>query len=206
LRWIAENQEVITALTGVGTLLVWVIYLQVFVSSYRRQLRATLLVTRGAGDGLEARCFVSNMSSGPVYVQSVLVRLETRASTLISPVTDLLDLEGETPAEPMQRTRQGPLASGEIRDIGSFRNLMQHVLRANLQGPDLENAPETVRSISVEVIGIYGSEDLPIGARRRFVVLNHDGRIWVKGEELETRQIRSKRERRRLVADLERDR
>jgi hypothetical protein len=37
-------------------------------------------------------------------------------------------------------------------------------------------------------------------------VLNHDGRIWVKGEELETRQIRSKRERRRLVADLERDR
>ncbi|WP_353641459.1 hypothetical protein [Mesorhizobium sp. WSM2239] len=118
LQWIADNRELITALTGFGTLLVWVIYLQIFISNYRRQVRATLLIARGPGEGLEARCFLSNMSSG--YLQSVLVKIETAAKTLICPVTDMLDLEGEVPADSRLRTRQGPLASGETRDIGSL--------------------------------------------------------------------------------------
>ena len=71
VQWIAQHSQAISALTSIGTLLVWVIYLQIFVSSYRRQLRATLLITHGAGDGLEARCLLSNMSSGAVHVASV---------------------------------------------------------------------------------------------------------------------------------------
>jgi hypothetical protein len=49
-----------------------------------------LLITRGAGAGLDAHCFLSNMSSGPVHVASVLVKLETPAGSLICPVTDML--------------------------------------------------------------------------------------------------------------------
>jgi len=186
--------------------MVWMIYLQVFVSSYRRQLRATLLITRGAGDGLEARCFLSNMSAGPIYVQSVLVTLETAAGTLVRPVTDILDLEDEPPDDPRLQTRQGPLGSGETRDLGSFSNLLRHVLRASTDAPNPTPAETTVRSIVIEIVGIYSSEDLPIGARRRFLVLDHEGRLRIQGQELETEQIRSRRQRRRLVADLERDR
>ncbi|WP_353641458.1 hypothetical protein [Mesorhizobium sp. WSM2239] len=42
----------------------------------------------------------------------------------------------------------------------------------------------------IEVLGIYGSEDIPIGARRRFVVFDGDGRQRIQGQELETTQIR----------------
>jgi len=205
LQWIAEHRELITALTGAGTLLVWIIYLQVFVSSYRRQLRATLLITRGAGDGLEARCLLSNMSSGPVYVQSVQVRLETPTGTLISPVTDTLDLEDEALPGPRLQTRQGPLESGQTRDLGTFGNLINHALRTSTEGPDL-SVLANIRSVTIEIVGIYGSEDLPIGAHRCFLLLDHNGRLRIQGQELETKQIRSRRERRRLVADLERDR
>jgi hypothetical protein len=206
LQWITENRELITALTGLGTLLVWVIYLQIFISNYRRQVRATLLVARGPGEGLEARCFLSNMSSGPVYVHSVLVKIETPAKTVICPVTDMLDLEGELPADSRLRTRQGPLASGETRDIGSFGNLIRHARLTASKDSDRGIGRTTVRSIMIEVLGIYGSEDLPIGARRRFVVLVDDSRPRIQGQELETTQIRRRWERRRLIADLERDR
>ena len=206
LQWIARHQELLTAITGIGTLLVWLVYLQVFISSYRRQIRATLLITRGAGDGLEARCFLSNMSSGPVYVQSVLMTVEQPDGVLVCPVTDMLDLEGELPAAPHLRTRQGSLGSGATRDIGSFHDLMQHALRAGAKENDAAVDPSSVRSILLEVVGIYGSEDLPIGARRMFVVSNANGRLIIQGQELGTSQVRSRRARKKLVADLERDR
>ena len=206
MDWIAQHREVITALTGLGTLMVWVIYLQVFVSSYRRQLRATLLITRGAGHGLEARCFLSNMSSGPVYVQSVLVTLGTPDATFVLPVTDMDHPNSEAPADPRERTRQGPLASGETRDMGSFGNLIEHALRGAPTSSDKGLAPAAVQLVTIEVVGIYGSEDLPIGARRCFLVVEENGRLRIRGEVLQTEQIRGRRQRRRLVIDLARDR
>ncbi|ASY63518.1 hypothetical protein SJ05684_c20770 [Sinorhizobium sojae CCBAU 05684] len=195
LRWISGHGQLISALTGVGMLLVWVIYLQVFISSYRRQLRATLLIARGAGDGLEARCFLSNMSSGPVYVQSVIITLETADGTLIRPATDIQDGEGS----PIERTRQGPLQPGDIRDIGSFRSLICHALEA------ADDQAEIVQAMVIEILGVYGSEDLPVGARRRFILAKTQGRIRLRGDTIETQQIRKRRERRRLISELKRD-
>lgn len=195
LRWISSHGQLISALTGVGMLLVWVVYLQVFISSYRRQLRATLLIARGVGDGLEARCFLSNMSSGPVYVQSVIITLETAEGTLIRPATDIQDGEGS----PIERTRQGPLQPGGIRDIGSFRSLICHAFEA------ADDQAEIVRAMVIEILGVYGSEDLPVGARRRFVLTKTQGRIRLQGDTIETQQIRKRRERRRLISELRRD-
>lgn len=205
MQWIAEHRDVITALTGIGTLLVWVTYLHVFVSSYRRQLRATLLITRGAGDGWGARCFLSNMSSGPVYVESVLIEIETKSGIVCCPVTDWVHLEGDAAADSRRLTRQGPLASGETRDIGSFMNLIRDALHSRSSGPDAAIALAAVRCFEIKVLGLYSSEDVPIGARRRFVVLNEGGRARIQGHDLATKQIRKRRDRRRLVADLKQD-
>jgi hypothetical protein len=206
LQWVAQHREVITALTGLGTLIVWVIYLQVFVSSYRRQLRATLLITRGAGDGLEARCLLSNMSSGPVYILSVFVTLGTPKKTFVLPVTDMPGPENDASADPLERTRQGPLASGETRDIGSFSNLIEHALRGGQSHPNDGIASLAIKFLTIEAVGIYGSEDLPIGARRRFLVVEENGQVRIQGQTLRTRQIRGRRHRKGLLIDLARDR
>lgn len=204
MEWIKGHSEIITALSGVGSLLVWIIYLQVFVRSYRRQLRATLLITRGPGEGLDSRCFLSNMSAGPVYVESVLLRLQTRAGTTSHPVTQRRPPDGGERHEVGRRTRQGPLDSGESRDIGSFREMIEE---ASTDASFPGDSPEAwLRSVSVEVIGIYGSEDLPVGARRPFTLRHVDGRPCLEAREVRTRQILKRRERRQLVADLERDR
>lgn len=202
MQWIAAHREIIATLTGVGTLLVWVVYLHVFVSSYRRQSRATLLITHAAGDGLDARCLLSNMSAGPVYVASVLVTLETQSQSAATPVTDIRDAEGAVAEEAGRWTRQGPLNSGETRDLGSFGSLARQALLAI----PAESPPVSLRSMTVRVVAIYGSEDLPIGASRTFLLTREGGRWRIKGRELSARQIRSRQERRKLIADLERDR
>lgn len=204
MQWIAEHRDTITTLTSIGTLLVWVVYLQVFVNSYRRQLRATLLITRGAGDGLDARCFLTNMSSGAVYVASVLVTLQTQSQTTVRAVTDIRDGGGRIVEDAGRWTRQGPLANGERLDLGSFGSLAGQALSRTSAAGDPSDLP--LRSITIEVIGIYGSEDLPVGARRTFVLHKRDGDWQIAGQELSTRQIRSRRGRRKLVTDLERDR
>lgn len=203
MQWIAENRDIITALTSIGTLLVWVVYLHVFVNSYRRQLRATLLITRGAGDGLDARCFLTNMSAGAIYVASVLVTLQTQSKTTLRVVTDIRDGDGRIVEDAGRGTRQGPLGSGEKQDLGSFGNLVRQALSQTSAAGDLSDLP--LRSITVEVIGIYGSEDLPIGARRTFVLRKSGGTWQIAGKELNSRQIRGRRGRRKLIADLERD-
>lgn len=202
MPWIAEHPQVISALTSIGTLLVWVIYLQVFVNSYRRQLRATLLITRGAGDELDARCLLSNMSSGAVYVESVVVTLSTASRTIVGPVTDIRDARGEITEQAGRSTRQGPLDGGESRDLGSFASLVRQVLAQT----SVELSQTELEAITVKVIGIYGSEDLPVGACRTFLLRDEGGRRRMSGEGVRTRQIRTWRERRRLIADLERDR
>lgn len=199
LQWLLDHGQAVSAMTGLGTLAVWVVYLQVFVNSYRRQLRATLLITRGAGSDLDANCFLSNMSSGPLYVQSVLVTLETRAGSTTGAATDLRWDDCQR-LKPTERTRQGPLGQGEMRSIGSFKELMLQTLSGE------EERLDSVEAVTIDVIIIYGSENLPAGARRRFIIDRNDDGPSVHGETLVTTQIRKRRQRKRLIKDALRDR
>lgn len=200
MEWIARHGDAIAALTGVGTLIVWIVYLQVFVNSYRRQLRATMLITRGPGLGLQARCLLSNMSAGPVFVATVQVQLDKPDGPVAHPVTNIIDSDavGEQPS-PM---RQGPLRNGETRDLGSFEQLLRHATEPQTS---LQESLDGLRAITIEIVALYGSEDQPVGARRCFVLLNDGEKLVLRGKDLHTEQILRRRDRRRLLGDLERD-
>lgn len=200
LDWLLRYDKLISALTSIGTLIVWIVYLQIFVSSYRRQLHATMLITRGAHEGEATRCLVSNMSAAPIYVQSVLVTLETDGGSIVSPATDIGEIRDDSRESSLADSRQGPLEPGQVKDIGSFENLMTHGLRQK----DLSFSD--VRTVLIEVVAAYASEDLPIGARRRFVVTGAAGTVRLRGDTIQTTQIRKRRQRRQLLQDLERDR
>lgn len=215
LSWLQEHSQAISAVTGLGTLGVWLIYLQVFVSNYRRQLRAKILISRGAGSGLESRCLVSNMSAAPVYIQSVIVTLDLDGERLMAPVTDLSGREDDqTGTGAGLPTRQGPLASGELKDVGTFGNLVRHVLHsdgADDRGGEVDRGGEDeqlrrLRSVQIELLGVYASEDLPVGARRTFLASAGNRGIELKGQTPFTTQLRSRRDRKQLAAVLEHDR
>lgn len=201
--WIETNHQVISALANIAMLLVWIAYLQVFVSSYRRQKRSNILINRGAGSGLEARCLIGNMSAEAIYIESLIATVETAGGRWSCPVTELP--EGRSDLD--LKTRQGPLQGGRLMDIGSFRSLIEPVLRGGV-GPRDADAPDGLENLvafEIKVIAVHGSEDLLAGATRRFDLIRRQDQLLVRGHEVGTHQIRSRRERKRLRDDVEAD-
>lgn len=202
-NWIASNHQVISVLANIAMLFVWIAYLQVFVSSYRRQKRSNILINRGAGSGLEARCLISNMSAEAVYIESLIATVETTEGRWSCPVTEML--EGRSDLD--LKTRQGPLQAGRFVDVGSFESLIEPALQ---RGPGGRGAVapvglENLAALEIKVIAVHGSEDLLVGATRRFDLFRRQDRLLLRGHTVGTQQIRSRRERAKLRVDVEAD-
>lgn len=204
LEWMSQRQEFLNLLVNLGMLVVWIAYLQLFLANFRRQRRPNILINFGAGSGLSARCLVSNMSSEAIYIESIIAKLEGDGTTQTCAVTDLEDLGAERILEdPKQGTRQGPLASGGYMDIGEFRDLIERVMRSN-GTPDDGQPPSLVggRVFELQVIANYGSENLLVGGERRFDLVERQGQLTLRPRGIDTRQITTWRERRRIARTL----
>jgi hypothetical protein len=209
LEWIVANHELASLSVSLGTLLVWVTYLQVFLASYRRQRTGTILITLGQGRGLDGHCLVTNMGAEPVYILALIAHVEGPGGVRSCAITEL---EGEQWSEPSDLrlwTRQGPLDSGELRDMGTLQGMVEHVLDAG-PGKDADNdgpgRTAGLRSVVLQVIAVHGSEDLPMGAERAFDIVADGGAVqMLRPRTHGARQIRSRRERRRLLRLLEED-
>lgn len=205
--WLIENSGVADVFISLAMLFVWIAYLQVFVSSYRRQRRASILISIGGGSGLDARCLVSNMSQGAIYIQSVILDLTTSVGTFSHPITELEGLEEwKGPTDLNLWTRQGPLNPGSVRDMGTFRAMLDHALRTQgaSTGQSALPAVDALEEVRVTVIARYGPEDLLVAAEQSYMLNRRDGSTWLSSRTVTTRQIRSRRERKQLRAQLER--
>lgn len=198
-EWISDHSETVSAVSSVAMLFVWIAYLQVFLRSYRRQVRPKIVINRAAGSALNASCFVGNMSSESIYIESVIVTVNCRDCEISHTVTDIEYPDGdEHEADPRQRTLQGPLRPGDYTSIGTFSDLIDKVHRNKGETEDHPKAAGEPISVEVMVVADYSSEDLLIGAKRTFNA-EPQGQNWlVKAKTAETQQITSRGERRKI--------
>lgn len=197
-EWLQNYSQVVTTLTNFGLLLVWVAYLQLFFQSLRRQRRAHILINRGGGTDLGTRCLIGNMTSEAIYLESIIARIHTNEDVLSCAVTDLEVPSGEQSTEGQRNvTRQGPLSAGDYLDIGSFKGLLDRVMLDGARS--VFRTPDHVFEVEMLVIADYASENLVVGARRRFEAkLNAENRVHLKPCSAGTEQIRKMSERRKL--------
>ncbi|KXF78480.1 hypothetical protein ATN84_01400 [Paramesorhizobium deserti] len=212
LEWISASNRGLTLLVSLAMLIVWLVYLQVFLVGYRRQTRPKIIINYGAGTALDARCFISNMSSEPIYVESIVAGLEAGGQNWSRPVTDVEPSDGgENADDPKKRTYQGPLIPGQYMEIGSFRSLLARVAHGGESKDEAGGERVEISALNgpvameILVLADYASEDLLVGARRRFVAFSRDGRWHLHSETVGTEQIRSKRKRRQLEEMLARN-
>lgn len=209
-QWIAANFQVLSLSVSACSVMVWIVYLQVYVSAYRRQRRSKILINRSHGRGLNTYCIVSNMSSESIYVQSLVAVIESEDSRWECPLTDLSTLNEHESAHSGPGhlpTRQGPLAAGAVRNMGSYKSLIEHVLMYNTTQPlePTDEIYESLISFEVTVLGVYASEDLMVGARRKFDLTHVNGKTELIAQSVTAEQIRSNRERRALTTLLEQE-
>lgn len=218
--WLSQNSQALNVLTSFGTLLIWLVYAQLLYLGFRRQRRPRLIINRGKKKDTNALCIISNMSAEPVFIEYIIAELETSKGTITMDVTDFDqeynegDEERESeaaeqrgtfdPGPLRESTRQGPLDSGGFLHIGTFGDLMKRLARS--EGIEMigHRPPQDIqfRSLTIRLLGIYGSEDMPIGAERSFDLIDNEHACALIPSTWDTRRLSSRLERRRLCKEV----
>jgi hypothetical protein len=200
MAWLSENQAVLSLAINAAMLGVWIIYLQLLLNGYRRQRRSSILITRGAGSGPRSRCLITNMSVEPIYVTSLIATMISPTGRYEVALTDLRDLPEDLGADPRSTMGQGSLVTGQYLDIGHFDDLLVELAQDRPEAP----APRTVTELQLVVVALYGSSHRPVGAERHFALETREGIVRIVPRTVETQQLRSRRERRKLRQQLAR--
>ncbi|MCJ8139956.1 hypothetical protein [Falsirhodobacter halotolerans] len=148
--------------------MIWIVYLNVFLSSYRRQHQPSILITSGAGRGMKSHCFVTNLGLEPVYLLDIIldVRIaDGRSFRAIIPERNERHRDDED-GDARIATNVGPLVSGEEKDIGRFSILID---RACEENPDLDCHMDFV-GVKVTVVTVTASRASLYGAERDYVL------------------------------------
>jgi hypothetical protein len=205
LEFLQANAPIVSAAASIGTLCIWAVYLQIFVGGHRRQIKPMLVINHGEGRALNAHCLVTNMSKDPVHIQSVVARVHANGKTYSAYITDAEDIRRSGVDTGWQRmTRQGPLQSGTMADMGTFDCIIDYAEASALEAGEnvIGKLDEAAEAIEITILGIYGSEDLLIGATRRFDLAMSKTGTRIRASEALTRQITRRRERKRLLKEL----
>ena len=203
IAFLTAYAQAIGVLINFAMLCVWIVYLQIFATSYIRQRRSAILINRGGGRGGDALCLVTNMGGEHIYLTSLLATIETAERTREYALTDLRSLAEGSAVDPRAAIIQGSLGCGEFFVVGRFDEIVQL-----LHGEDMRQDIEAERdgdiaAVELTVVAFSGTEALPVGARRRFTLLRgDDGSLDVHPETLETEQLRSRTKRKALLRKL----
>ncbi|MBH0111571.1 hypothetical protein I5E68_01220 [Novosphingobium sp. YJ-S2-02] len=196
-QWFLEHTQVFSVALSFAMLIVWVIYLQLLLVQFRGTKRSTILITRAAGRGMRSRCLVTNMSSQPLYVSSLIATVHVRGRQIELALTDLRELPGDLGEDPRSLMGQGSLATGQFMNIGHFDDIVATLLEAN---DETDVQMDEVEQFDLTVVALYALEDMPVGATRSF----HFDRNVPKGPKvqplsIETDQIRQRKRRKELL-------
>ncbi|MGM0570869.1 hypothetical protein [Marinobacter sp.] len=204
LEWIHQNSTLVNSLTSIGTLLIWLFYAQLLYLGFSRQRRPRMLINKGVGhEYIDSPCLVCNMSQEAVFVFFVVVRLNTSKGVLTAPMTDIAPGAGDEKPALWERTRQGPLDSGQCLEFISFRNMISTI--AGREGIETDHGYPCDTDVELEwleihVICIYGSDDKAFGAVRKFRICANDEtrQVELQPTSLDTSRRTSWRYRRRI--------
>ncbi len=166
IDWVRENVSVLTALTSLGTLFIWLAYLHLFYLSFRDQRRPKLLIHEAGGLDVGDRCIVANMSPIAVHVAAVLIDVDHDGERLTFQPKPPKAADAPD-ADPPGLARQGPLSSGSYLEIGTFDALLT-AAGVHERRPSARDGAR----ITVRVVGFIGPELLPTAAERSFEVID----------------------------------
>ena len=197
LEFIRQNSELMQIGASLTTTLVWLVYLHVLLRGFRDQRRSSVLINRGGGEDLDARCLVSNMGAQPAYLLDVLACIETDDSADVSSVVDRRELRREELERATEMTGQGPLPSGGYVDIGSFKDIAK---RAD-SDIRIEDMPQ--RTVKLIAVAATNQASHIVAAVREFDLVPEGNSISVRPKSLEAKQLRSRRSRKQVRTALE---
>ena len=206
-NWLNENSSIIQVFVTLLSTIVWIVYLHIFFSSYRRQTRSSLLITRHGSREINGRCIISNMGSEPAYLLDVLAEFETEGSRTTASVIDRLEIWDRDRKDSENLSAEGPIKSGDSVDIGSFEDLLS---RAHRQFNSKDFTQDVITMRLIAIAATSQAREL-VAATREFELFTADSEggkmkicpVGVEAEQIVSRQKR--RHLRKILAEIQRN-
>jgi len=205
LEAIRENVDILSLGANLAMVLIWLVYLHLFLKSYRRHLRPSIIINRGAGTGLQARCLITNMSAEAIYIEGIILVLERDGEqwrTALSATSEIRKDENATQAPRPNRIQEGPLASGAFMDIGRFQDIVERAFGTVQTESDREDRLG-FECFEIWVIARYTAEQQLVFVRSRFDVGRTKGNWALRPHQIENEEIRSGEKRRQMEEVLQ---
>ena len=145
-QWFHDNTAFVSMLTGIVTALIWLVYLQLLVTSQRHQRRPVLTIDRGAGRGMNGRIILTNLGFEAVYVTDIIALLHKEVEQFSANITDRDEVSYEDLNSPLEATLQGPLSTGGVPRSGlGPEHLRSHQVPGEHDGPGQSRQVRTRR-------------------------------------------------------------
>jgi hypothetical protein len=186
--WITANLNLISTLSNMAMLLVWVFYARLFYKNFSRQRNPLIFIHRTFGESLNPDCLVVNLSSDTIHILCVMMTLHTKEGAFTTRITEYSRLapneagrrEQPNHRQLMEIYKQGPLPSGHFLNLDTFRTMILTVKTDAVDGhfgkegrsPSLGELVESTSKMDIRVVALYGHFEKPVAARRTFR-LNH---------------------------------
>lgn len=187
LGWLQENEVIINLLLQGLLFLVWGVYLQLFLLGFVWTRQSVILIHIAAARGPSGRCLVTNMGAQPIYLLGIVMQQHNDAGKVFTPVTDREELNWKDLNQPVEATNQGPLVTGEFRDIGDFSALERRA-HNHIKARDLPDHP---KEITLYIVATSGHKAKLVGCRQTFVSSGDGDKPEYRAKTINARQIRN---------------
>ncbi|KAF0095735.1 MAG: hypothetical protein E1N59_511 [Puniceicoccaceae bacterium 5H] len=188
VEWMNSNSGALSVLTNGGMLIVWIVYAQLLLRSYRRRRRPRMAISSSSSKQEGGRIIACNLAANSIFVECIMLCLTYEDDQKRRRFLDE-SVMGET-------ARDGPvgaLKSGHSFDLGTIKDLIESSFgRAKDQnGHFLEGT----KAIQVVVIGFYAENKMPFAAGRHFDIECEGEHMKLHTDSVFTDHWTSKRER-----------
>lgn len=210
--FIQENAELVSALTSVLSVGVWIFYANLLYRQFRHQHHPRVMIHQAPDLSGESQCMLINMSPRLVNVVSIVAVGWTEKGLLRANVSNYHikqkedGLKNFRSEDVRQLFKQGPLSSGEYLVIGSFQDLLNLLIQSR-ENTDEDINIESIHQLEIRVALFQGMENHPLGATRRFEVSplgvptkteSGENHLLVRPVTMHTRQLVSIWQRRKV--------
>ncbi|WP_177177935.1 hypothetical protein [Citreimonas salinaria] len=146
-----------------------------------------------------ARLFIANMGTEPIYVSAIIADYEAAGERGTAYITQNDNIRSEDLESARGATNEGPLASGDYLDAGSFEDLMA---RIEMHG-NKRVAPETIERLTLTVAAQTGYSAMTSAGSKAYGVTREGEDVVFQPEKMATKQLRGWLARRRFQKRLE---
>ncbi|MFP4350404.1 MAG: hypothetical protein ACOC0H_04430 [Thermodesulfobacteriota bacterium] len=133
LEWLTRNSSLISALSSLFMVLIWVFYAHLLYRDFRTRNHPRVIIQQAPDRFIDSVCLIVNMSRQIVNIAGIISVGKGMDGTKIKEITDYRQYSSDEFSEKEIQTllKQGPLASGDFISLGSFEKIIPETLHTH---------------------------------------------------------------------------